>query len=287
MHPTEIPIYGNYHGYYHKRPSASDSRLACLPPNLFHDARVLDVGCNEGFVTCEIAQTLGATRVVGVDIDDTLVRAAWKHRRTVWSQQGPPAQPPHRDACDEGRDPASGPRKRRRTSDSGCMPAYFPEAFEHMFGPLPVPDAVQRRTDDDTEGSANARFPHNVSFRAADWVAGPIPEDEAEYDVVVAFSVSKWIHLNGGDDGLLAFFRRVHSVLRVGGTFVFEPQEWDTYAKAKRMDVRLKENAAALKLRPGDFERELQDLGFGPAEHMGTVGDGGFRRPIDLYVKVR
>ena len=51
-----------------------------------------------------------------------------------------------------------------------------------------------------------------------------------------SFSVSKWIHLNGGDDGLLTFFRRVHGVLRNSGTFVLEPQEWDTYAKAKRMD---------------------------------------------------
>ena len=52
-----------------------------------------------------------------------------------------------------------------------------------------------------------------------------------------SFSISKWIHLNNGDAGLLTFFQRVHSVLGVGGTFVLEPQEWDTYAKAKRMDI--------------------------------------------------
>jgi Bicoid-interacting protein 3 (Bin3) len=51
-----------------------------------------------------------------------------------------------------------------------------------------------------------------------------------------SFSISKWIHLNGGDDALMRFFQRVHSVLDTGGVFVLEPQTWDTYAKAKRMD---------------------------------------------------
>lgn len=51
------------------------------------------------------------------------------------------------------------------------------------------------------------------------------------------FSISKWIHLNSGDDGLTAFFRRVHAVLKPGGTFVLEPQAWDTYSKAKRMNL--------------------------------------------------
>ena len=137
------------------------------------------------------------------------------------------------------------------------------------------------------------------------------------------FSISKWIHLNRGDEGILTFFRRVHDVLPVGGTFVLEPQEWDTYAKAKRMDTvrclyvlpqlsyrreaqKLRENAASLKLRPGDVNHELQEIGFSPADHLGAVGVGGksslgdfissiefvsmrtgFRRPVDLYVKLK
>ena len=92
---------------------------------------------------------------------------------------------------------------------------------------------------------------------------------------------------------MLQFFRRVHSVLTRGGVFVLEPQAWDTYAKAKRIDeVRLtsilnvyhidteilqslKENAKNLKLRPDKFESILCDIGFGPAQHLGTTGEGG------------
>lgn len=51
-------MYGNYHGYYSKRPVANDPRLAILPKNLFKGATVLDIGCNEGWVTCEIGAPL-------------------------------------------------------------------------------------------------------------------------------------------------------------------------------------------------------------------------------------
>jgi hypothetical protein len=54
--------------------------------------------------------------------------------------------------------------------------------------------------------------------------------------LIIRFSLSKWIHLNSGDQGLKQFFLRVHSVLNSGGSFVLEPQPWDSYAKARRMD---------------------------------------------------
>ena len=40
--------------YYGKRPFVTDPRLAVLPRSLFVGKRVLDIGCNEGWVTCEI-----------------------------------------------------------------------------------------------------------------------------------------------------------------------------------------------------------------------------------------
>lgn len=57
------------------------------------------------------------------------------------------------------------------------------------------------------------------------------------YSCFLRFSVTKWVHLNGGDTGLRKFFERVHSVLRPNGVFILEPQEWETYAKAKRIDT--------------------------------------------------
>ena len=50
------------------------------------------------------------------------------------------------------------------------------------------------------------------------------------------FSITKWIHLNEGDEGVRKLFRRAFDTLRAGGVFIVEPQEWETYAKARRMD---------------------------------------------------
>jgi 7SK snRNA methylphosphate capping enzyme len=147
-------IFGNYHGYYTKRPFLRDPRLALLPPAFLRGKTVLDVGCNEGWVTCEIGHAWGAHRVVGVDIDDTLVRAAWRRRRTLWSLQSPPPQP-H-------------PAKRIRLDPD---PDYFPMSCEQSHGPLPIP-------------APSDAFPHNVTFRTTDWVQDTPADDE--YDVVIA-----------------------------------------------------------------------------------------------------
>lgn len=151
---------------------------------------------------------------------------------------------------------------------------YFPASCLHMFGPLPIPPSsvTDKEENENGDGVAPAvilpkdhEFPHNVSFRHSDWPAQPIPEDAEGYDVVIAyviyylsfltpialhrmfqcllsfpdhirFSVTKWIHLNTGDAGLERFFRRVHTTLRKGGTFVLEPQGWESYTKARKLD---------------------------------------------------
>ncbi|KAF9523265.1 Bicoid-interacting protein 3-domain-containing protein [Crepidotus variabilis] len=258
-----VPTHGNYVGYYTKRPFLNDERLSFLPADLFKGKRVLDVGCNEGFVTCEIAQCHDASYTVGVDIDNSLIQAAWRRRRVVWSLQEP-TLPVESNANHDDE-----PIVRAR-------PSYFPASCEHEFGSLPVPPSQNR-------GKTN--FPHNMGFRHANWVNEHIPEDKDGYDVVLGFSISKWIHLNDGDEGLEAFFRRVFGVLKSGGVFVLEPQPWDSYAKAKKMDQRLKENGNRLKHRPEDFGRILREMGFEDVEHIGDVGVGGFRRPLHLYTK--
>ncbi|KAF8582530.1 Bin3-domain-containing protein [Ramaria rubella] len=284
------PIHGNYKGYYTKRPFVNDPRLALLPSDFFRNSVVLDIGCNEGWVTCEIAQQWGAKKVIGVDIDSELIRTAWRRRRTVWSLQEPDV---HISEEPEEPEPLPPRKKRKRhhadhdvdtdNMDNAPPPrprhSYFPQAMEHMFGSLPIPSSTS------LPGQHNPKFPHNVSFHTADWVSNGLPSDAQLYDAVLAFSISKWIHLNNGDEGLLRFFRRVASVLQTGGRFILEPQAWDTYAKAKRMDARLKETAASLKIRPEDFPGLLSELGFGERERLGTIGEGGFRRPVDVYIK--
>jgi len=81
------PVYehGNYSRYYGYRhadgvPGSSDTRLTALIERLGNDLfagkEILDIGCNAGLVTLEIAQRYGARRVVGQDIDSDLIQAA-------------------------------------------------------------------------------------------------------------------------------------------------------------------------------------------------------------------
>ncbi|KAI0031679.1 Bicoid-interacting protein 3-domain-containing protein, partial [Vararia minispora EC-137] len=281
--------------YLYHRPGGSDPRLSLLPSKLFQDGRILDIGCNEGWTSCEIgaahtnlapAQSRGARYVVGVDIDDALVRMAWKRRRTLWSLQEPAREPEVIDTGD------ARPKKKRRTiGETSCMASvqgthsarkmdYFPASCVHMFGFLPIP------TERDASHTAlSAPFPHNVVFRCADWVNQPITDDSAGYNTILALSVSKWIHLNGGDEGLRRFFQRVYDCLVPGGTFVFEPQPWDSYTKARKLTLSLQGAAKKLKLRPDGFAVMLMNIGFGAPLRIGVPGEGRFRRPVELYEK--
>ncbi len=140
-----------------------------------------DVGCNEGWVSCEIgpsftslsatcvgsealqlqAQSRGARCVVGVDIDDVFVRMAW--RRTLWSHKAPVSEPSSSSSASS----SATRTKRKRSPLPLKLPAvdYFPASCQHMFGPLLIPPTDRFYSD-----AAKHKFPHNITFRRADSV---------------------------------------------------------------------------------------------------------------------
>ena len=123
--------------------------------------------------------------MVGVDIDDTLVQAAWRRRRTVWSLQGPsPATTSASNNVDDGLQRTLKKRKLEELPVSAVAASsrgrnYFPLSCEHEFGSLPIPPSTIR---------GKHVFPHNISFRTANWIRDEIPEDVQGYDVVVAYA---------------------------------------------------------------------------------------------------
>lgn len=121
----------------------------------------------------KLAQSLGARKVIGVDIDDSLITAAWKRRRSIWTQQEPDF-----DSSYGSETPRPSKKKEIHEALSDVRQAdYFPASCEHMFGALPIP----------AHKSKSTAFPHNVVFRCADWVTTEIAEDAEGYDVVVAY----------------------------------------------------------------------------------------------------
>jgi 7SK snRNA methylphosphate capping enzyme len=72
----------------------------------------------------------------------------------------------------------------------------------------------------------------------ADIAAANCPVKPDSCDIALALSVTKWIHINGGDAGLLRYFSAVHAALVPGGLFVLEPQPWRSYKQAVKKQVQ-------------------------------------------------
>jgi hypothetical protein len=75
-----------------------------------------------------------------------------------------------------------------------------------------------------------------VSFEVSDYMAesGAVL---ARYDTILCMSLTKWIHVNNGDDGLMRFFRKLHDSLECGGILVIEPQPWTSYKVSRSFFV--------------------------------------------------
>lgn len=68
-----------------------------------------------------------------------------------------------------------------------------------------------------------------------------------KYDVIFCFSVTMWIHLNNGDEGLQLFLRNIS---KLGQLIVIEPQPWKCYKSAmKRLKNETSLKYKSLKLR--------------------------------------
>ena len=86
-HSTSKPLHGNYLNYYERRnasnPSKRDERLSLIPFEYLKRKKVLDVGCNAGQVTIELARDdrWKLSKITGVDIDKDLIRKAKANRK--------------------------------------------------------------------------------------------------------------------------------------------------------------------------------------------------------------
>ncbi|XP_027488345.1 LOW QUALITY PROTEIN: 7SK snRNA methylphosphate capping enzyme [Corapipo altera] len=252
--------YGNYCKYYgYRNPDVEDSRLRALRPEWFAGKEVLDVGCNVGHLTLSIAKRWGPSRVVGLDIDGRLVRSARQNIRHYLS---------------EGLGEGQGGERRG-----------FPAALLASRGPIAAPQLPP-------DGPGAAEFPHNVVFVTGNYV----PEREElvqaqrpEFDVVLLLSLTKWVQLNWGDEGLKRLFRRAFRHLRPGGLLVLEPQPWGSYRKRKGLTETTFRNYQRIRLRPEQFPAYLTspEVGFERCELLGTPqhSSKGFQRPIYLFHK--
>jgi len=177
-------IYGNYKQYYgYRNKNSPDLRLDALHSrlDLFKNKRLLDIGCNNGFITIEIAKRFGVNHITGIDIDRKLIKQAYT----------------------------------AVTSAKKCLPWSNPERN-------------------------NGLFPYNVTFKEGNYVLRDdvlLEIETSQFDTILCLSVTKWIHLNFGDNGLKQAFRRMYAQLVEGGVLILEAQPFDNYRRRKKLTV--------------------------------------------------
>nr|6DCB_A Chain A, 7SK snRNA methylphosphate capping enzyme [Homo sapiens]6DCC_A Chain A, 7SK snRNA methylphosphate capping enzyme [Homo sapiens]7SLP_A Chain A, 7SK snRNA methylphosphate capping enzyme [Homo sapiens]7SLQ_A Chain A, 7SK snRNA methylphosphate capping enzyme [Homo sapiens] len=271
--------YGNYCKYYgYRNPSCEDGRLRVLKPEWFRGRDVLDLGCNVGHLTLSIACKWGPSRMVGLDIDSRLIHSARQNIRHYLSEElRLPPQTLEGDPGAEGEEGTTTVRKR----------SCFPASLTASRGPIAAPQVP-------LDGADTSVFPNNVVFVTGNYVLDRDDLVEAqtpEYDVVLCLSLTKWVHLNWGDEGLKRMFRRIYRHLRPGGILVLEPQPWSSYGKRKTLTETIYKNYYRIQLKPEQFSSYLTspDVGFSSYELVATPHNTskGFQRPVYLFHKAR
>ncbi|XP_074101013.1 putative RNA methyltransferase CG11342 isoform X2 [Cotesia typhae] len=116
----------------------------------------------------------------------------------------------------------------------------------------------------------NNTYPQSITFECLDFVLSQNRDDIIEtylkkfqknkFDVIFCFSVTMWIHLNHGDEGLVKFLEDICSYTQM---LVIEPQTWKCYRNASRRLRRSGEQdfklINSLKLT-GDMDKHIVDI---------------------------
>ncbi|KAG0254456.1 hypothetical protein DFQ27_006822 [Actinomortierella ambigua] len=296
-----------------------DGRLEFLEPQWFRFKRVLDIGCNSGLLTLFIGLHYQPVRIQGVDIDSALIQQATKFTLKTYSKLAPQAYPsprtwsgeralsytdylkhsipltPPNNSTSAAEDGSEATRESKDTGDLlsnlNTFPYYedyFPKSMGVMHGYLPIP----AKTDE-----SKYVFPHNMEFRVTDWAAEDEESEDNEgnedaedglWDVILGFSLTKWIHLHHGDEGIKRFFHKVYRSLAPGGIFLLEPQKFSTYNKRAKLIPEMYTTYSSIRFKPDQFEQFLlEEVGFRRAVHLGRLESKAknLNRPIVMYCK--
>ncbi|KAI4347091.1 hypothetical protein L6164_007940 [Bauhinia variegata] len=264
----EIFPYGNYKNYYGYRVGQDldeDPRLKVFRKEWFEDKDCLDIGCNNGLITIQIAKKFCCRSILGVDIDSDRVQDAyWNLRKTV----------------------------RLKSAGKASVNASKLKVAQHSYNASKdgVTTSIEETQEIPSEFSSLEKRDlfEVVSFRRENFVQSRQQPDK-HYDTILCLSVTKWIHLNWGDDGLLTLFSKMWKQLKPGGILVLEPQPWKSYESNRLVSETTSVNYRNIEFRPGEFQDILLDkIGFRTVEDITSGLSGsktGFNRPILVFQK--
>ncbi|KAK9715369.1 hypothetical protein RND81_06G160500 [Saponaria officinalis] len=262
----EVAPYGNYRNYYGYRVGSDieqDPRFKVLKKEWFEGKDCLDIGCNSGLITINIAKKFQCRTILGVDIDHVRVNDAWSNLRNFARSK----------KLESGRHLV---RRSKIVIDSNGM-----------GGTESCSTSVEQGLGD--QFSAEPNLSDIVSFRCGNFVSHLCELPLIIYDTIICLSVTKWVHLNWGDSGLISLFTKIWKHLHPGGILVLEPQPWDSYYKNRLTTETTNANYHSIHIKPQDFQEILLDkVGFRTVEQATSRVSGatmGFDRPVLVFRK--
>ena len=280
--------YGNYTQYYGYRTTGDDDpRLLAMDAAWFADKSVLDIGCNSGRITRWIASTYKPWRIVGVDIDGRLIGNARKSLQKFAAKLERAETPTGQEDTTKDQTPIE---QNVENAHEAKLEQISANKESHNTDASNTNSEKQTQSTTEAVYQPDRQFPNNISFKTANFVSDDFVETQ-KYDTILCLSVSKWIHLNWGDEGLMKLFRKVFDLLNPGGIFVLEPQPWESYRKKHKITETIRKTFHAIKLRPEQFEEVLlQDVGFAscrelPIEYPEKFSKGFSKRPVFVLQK--
>lgn len=256
--------FGNYDKYYNDRNIDRwiDPRMQVFEKSWFEGKSIIDIGSNDGTLTILIACNFSPLSITGVELDHRLINRAVEN--SVYIEK-------IRKQLIENKEQIEALSEFQN----------FPISFKQY---LKLPNHIQSlqpliALKDHLQSSGN--FPSNISFKNAN-----ILNTELAGDVFLCLSTIKWIHLNWGDSGVKDLFHSVYRNLPNEGLFIFEPQDWKSYKKAKIKSPTLSRNFSQIVFKPEEFSGYLENLGFVCVKILTPYGQKeNFNREIFVYRK--
>jgi hypothetical protein len=204
---------GNYHGYYlyrnHGLKEFEDYRVKLLlqiPERCLERMKTcskwVDVGSNAGDLTILLSLMFNPHRMYGIELDTELVKQAQaKVRSLVALRDG-------QTYCITEEGVTFVPTGSAEENNSSSVEVVPSDLCDRLV-------FVNKEFQDFYKAS---------------------PDEMNSFEVISCFSVIKWIHLYGGDIGLMHFFESCKSLLTTGGLLLFEYQEWESYLKKQNLN---------------------------------------------------
>lgn len=294
--------FGNFHKYYSFHPSDTRMRLfkeeyitklwkAQHCPSQF---TILDIGCNEGDLTIalqtfvkEVLPTTVTVKVIGIDIDSELIELAnQKYKDCVNSNfytldfmngYDNTDSNIHNSNKINSASSANSNDSNANTTKTSSTDSDNDNTDCHTASNASINSSERQKSNN--ECSSNSEL---ISSEQSIQL-------HQEFSLVCLFSITMWVHLNHGDDGLTEFLRRASNLLIANGGLLIEPQPWRCYKNAEKRCRKIGlpkpkhiETITVRELETGIVEIMETQLQF---KHHWYLGKENWNRPIFIFHK--